>query len=77
MAFFCRIFAEFHSYCRKYKEATLNIIIAMRFLHKALVMSNSQGEYPELVHYRFEELYRDIVKYYQRFCNERYVSATF
>ena len=74
MTFFYRLYAEFQSCCEKYKEATLNIIMAMYHLHKALKESNSESLHPELGHFRFEQLSNDIGGYYSELCEDRYVS---
>ena len=81
MLYFTRLFAEFHLYCKKYREATLNIIMAMYYLHLALKKQESQTknkqeskkEHPEIGHYRFSYFYKDVETYYKMFCDERYV----
>ena len=75
--FYTRLSAEFYSYCKKYKEAIRNIIMAMHHLHKALKSSGIEGDHPELARHTFSSLYNDIKGYYELFRKQRCVPVLF
>ena len=72
---FCRKFSEFHAYCKKFKEATRNIIKAMHYLHEDVKHQGSE-EHQEFGHRKFIQLYTEISGYYKGYVKQ-YVSDIF